>query len=222
MIPPVDLVVPVKPLHLAKSRLRADRAVDGAVVDSASHQRLVLAVARDTIAAASAAPGVRRVVAICSDPAAVAVLQADGVEVIADEPDAGLNAALRHGAALLCARDPAAVTGAMQADLPALRPWELAAAVTAAQRAFANGTTARAFCPDHAGTGTTLLLAAPGVQLDPRFGGGSAHAHATSGALPLDGPWPSLRRDVDTSTDLAAAARLGLGPHTTAELADHV
>jgi 2-phospho-L-lactate/phosphoenolpyruvate guanylyltransferase len=219
VIPPVDLVVPVKPLHLAKSRLRADRAVDG-TVDGAAHRRLVLAVTRDTIAAARAASCIRKVVAICSDPAAVSVLRTDGVEVIADEPDAGLNAALRHGADLLRARDPCAVTGAMQADLPALRPAELAAAVAAALRAFADGLIARAFCPDHAGTGTTLLLAAPGIELDPRFGTGSARAHADSGALLLHGAWPSLRRDVDTSADLAEATHLGLGPHTTAALAD--
>ncbi|MGW4498871.1 hypothetical protein ACWENR_09660, partial [Micromonospora sp. NPDC004336] len=41
---------------------------------------------------------------------------------------------------------------------------------------------------------------------------------AASGALALAGVWPSLRRDVDTADDLAAAARLGLGP-TTAALA---
>lgn len=38
-------------------------------------------------------------------------------------------------------------------------------------------------------------------------------------ALPLRGAWPTLRRDVDTAADLAAAARLGLGPRTAALLA---
>lgn len=213
--PAVDLVVPVKPLHLAKSRLRAARGT----ADPA-HERLVLAVARDTIAAAGAAPGVRRVVAICSDPDAVAVLSADGVEVIADEPSAGLNPALRHGADLLRADDASAVTGAMQADLPALRPAELAAAVDAALAIFAGAAAPRVFCPDRAGTGTTLLLAAPGVALNPRFGPGSARAHAAAGARPLDGPWPSLRCDVDTPADLAEAARLGLGSHTHAVLTE--
>jgi len=212
VIPPVDLVVPVKVLTLAKSRLRAGRA-DGA----AAHRRLVLAVTMDTIAAAAAAPGVRKVLAICSDPVATAVLREHGVPVVADEPDAGLNAALRHGARQLLAADPAAVTGALQADLPALRPAELSAAVAAALAAF--GAAGRAFCPDRAGTGSTLLLAAPGVDLDPRFGAGSARAHAESGAVPLNGPWPSLRCDVDTEADLAQAARLGLGPRTTAALA---
>jgi 2-phospho-L-lactate guanylyltransferase len=69
-----------------------------------------------------------------------------------------------------------------------------------------------------AGTGTTFLLAAPGTDLDPRFGGASAQRHAASGARPLLGDWPSLRRDVDTSDDLRAATELGLGAHTRAVL----
>lgn len=208
MTPTVDLVVPVKPLHLAKSRLR------GLLGGSHGRRRLALAVAMDTIAAAAAAGRVRRVVAICSDPHAVRVLRAEHVEVVADEPDAGLNPALRHGAALLRAADPAATTGALQADLPALRPAELDAALAE----FAITAAGRAFCPDRAGTGTTLLLAAPGIDLDPRFGPGSARVHAASGATRLDGLWPSLRCDVDTAADLAEATRLGLGPHTTAAL----
>jgi 2-phospho-L-lactate/phosphoenolpyruvate guanylyltransferase len=203
----VDLVVPVKPLHLAKSRLRA--SLSG---DDRAHRRLALAVALDTITAASSATGVRRVVAICSDPAAAPALRDAGIEVVPDEPDAGLNPALAYGAALL---DPAAVRGALQADLPALRPADLDAALDALHTLGA----ARAFVPDRHGTGTTLLLAAPGVDLDPHFGTASAAAHTTSGAIPLLGPWPSLRCDVDTEPDLTEATRLGLGPQTTAVLA---
>src|SRR5919204_619987 len=72
-------------------------------------------------------------------------------------------------------------------------------------------TTAHAIVPDASGTGTTLLTAPSGAALNPRFGTGSAAAHAASGAVPLVGPWPSLRRDVDTAADLRAAAALGLG-----------
>jgi 2-phospho-L-lactate/phosphoenolpyruvate guanylyltransferase len=74
----------------------------------------------------------------------------------------------------------------------------------------------RAFVADAAGTGTTLVAAPPGVDLDPRFGDRSAARHAAAGARPLVGDWPTLRRDVDTVDDLAAAAELGLGPYTCA------
>jgi 2-phospho-L-lactate guanylyltransferase len=38
----------------------------------------------------------------------------------------------------------------------------------------------------------------------------------------LVGDWPSLRRDVDTAADLAAAERLGLGPYTAGRLRETV
>ncbi|MGW4112777.1 2-phospho-L-lactate guanylyltransferase [Actinosynnema sp. NPDC004786] len=194
----VDLVVPVKALDRAKSRL-VDARLD--------RPALALAFALDTIAAAL--PAVRGVLAVTSDPAVVAELRALGVESAAG-PE-GLNESLRFGFGVLRSRDPASVVGALQADLPALRTADLAAALAAAR--------GRAFCPDRQGTGTTLLLSAPGGELDPAFGVGSAAAHAASGAMPLLGPWPSLRHDVDTAEDLRLAAELGLGPRTAATAA---
>ncbi|RKT85809.1 2-phospho-L-lactate guanylyltransferase [Saccharopolyspora antimicrobica] len=203
--PAVHLVVPIKPLHLAKSRLLGEGARR-----PEAHAELVMAVALDTVAAARRADGVAGIVVVTSDPALTAEFTAEGVEVLADLPAAGLNAALRHGDAALRAR--VARVGALQADLPALRPDDLGAAIRAAGAD-------RSFCPDHHGTGTTLLLAEPGRPLDPRFGSGSADAHAGSGAKPLVGPWDSLRCDVDTEADLRAATALGLGPRTKAAIA---
>ncbi|MER5394660.1 2-phospho-L-lactate guanylyltransferase, partial [Saccharopolyspora sp. NPDC002686] len=160
------------------------------------------------VAAARRAEGVAGVVVITSDPRLTAEFTAAGVDVIPDSPAAGLNAALRHGDAEL----RVARIGALQADLPALQPDDLAAALRAAGAD-------RSFCTDRHGTGTTLLLAEPGRPLAPRFGPGSADAHAESGAKPLLGPWDSLRCDVDTEADLRAARALGLGPRTAAATA---
>ncbi|KAA5832897.1 2-phospho-L-lactate guanylyltransferase [Saccharopolyspora hirsuta] len=201
----MHLIVPIKPLHLAKSRL-----LSGGARLPAAHAELVAAVALDTVAAARRAAGVADVVVITSDPRLTAEFTAAGVEVLADVPAAGLNPALRHGDTELSPRG--ARIGALQADLPALRPDDLAAALRAAGAD-------RSFCPDRHGTGTTLLLAEPGRPLDPHFGPGSADAHAESGAKPLLGPWDSLRCDVDTEDDLAAARALGLGPRTAAAIA---
>ena len=52
-----------------------------------------------------------------------------------------------------------------------------------------------------------MLAAGPGVDLDPHFGAGSARRHEESGAVPVRAALPSLRRDVDTDADLAAAPR---------------
>jgi 2-phospho-L-lactate guanylyltransferase len=199
----VDLVVPVKTLDRAKTRLVG--AADCGVGEPTAHAALALALALDTISAAVKVA--RNVVAVTSDPAVVAELRALGVESVPG-PD-GLNPALRHAAALLRSRDPQSVVGALQADLPALHPNELGLALDAAAGR-------RAFCPDRQGTGTTLLLSAPGADLAPQFGVGSANAHAASGAIALLGPWLSLRTDVDTTEDLREAATLGLGYRTAA------
>jgi 2-phospho-L-lactate/phosphoenolpyruvate guanylyltransferase len=199
-----DLIVPVKSLPDAKSRLR------GAVRPD-EHTRLVLAVLVDTVTAATETDGVRRVLVVSSDPTVARVLAAAGFECVPEGPSRGLNEALRHGAAILRESDPAGQIGALQADLPALRPNELAAAIKTADGR-------RAFCADRQTTGTTLLLSAPGEPLDPRFGAGSAQAHTASGALALTDSYPSLRCDVDTVEDLAVARDLGLGEKTTALL----
>jgi 2-phospho-L-lactate guanylyltransferase len=208
----VDVLVPVKPLARAKTRLLG--AADGGAGAPEAHARLALALARDTIAAAAGAVTVRRVVAICSDDAVRCALAVDGVETILDEPDAGLNPALRHGEALLRATGQVVAVAALQGDLPALRPGELDSAV---RTGLATG--ARAFCADRSGTGTTLLIAPPQLPLDPRFGSGSAAAHRAAGAHELPGPWPGLRCDVDTVADLAVAREIGLGRFTRAALA---
>jgi 2-phospho-L-lactate guanylyltransferase len=199
-----DLVVPVKTLRDAKSRLR------GAVAP-AEPSLLVLSIVLDTLVAAVQADGVRRVLVVSSDPTVAAVLVEQGFECVLEGPVPGLNAAYRRGAALLREADAHAQIGALQADLPALRANDLAAAIKTADGR-------RSFVADRQGTGTTLLLSAAGGPLDPRFGAGSAHAHATSGASPLTDGWPSLRCDVDTSEDLRTACDLGLGENTSALL----
>ncbi|WP_308444909.1 2-phospho-L-lactate guanylyltransferase [Micromonospora okii] len=199
------VVVPVKRLGAAKTRLRGALA-------AVPHEELALALAADTVAAVRACPAVAAVVVVTDDPRVAAAVRAAGARAVPDAPDAGLNAAFAHGARVATAGGGAWVAG-LTADLPALRPAELAAALDAVAAGPAG---VRRFVADAPGTGTVLLAAPPGVPLEPRFGVGSADAHRASGALPLAGEWPTLRRDVDTADDLAAAARLGLGPRTAA------
>jgi 2-phospho-L-lactate guanylyltransferase len=87
-------------------------------------------------------------------------------------------------------------------------------------RSLVPDANSRSFVPDADGTGTVLLAAAAGIPLDPRFGAGSAAAHAGSGATELTGDWPGLRQDVDTAADLRAVLALGAGAHTYALLRD--
>jgi len=199
------LVVPVKTLDRAKSRLVG--AADSGAGEPAAHRSLVLAMVRDTIAAAAATPNVCRLLVVTSDRAVAAIVAEEGIEFVPDEPAAGLNAALDYGANRLLRDTPGARVGALQADLPALRPDDLASALdeTGGRRAF---------CADRFGTGTTLLVADRGAPLKPRFGPDSAAAHLASGACPILAVVPTLRCDVDVAGDLAAAHVLGLGRHT--------
>ncbi|WP_267244635.1 2-phospho-L-lactate guanylyltransferase [Streptomyces sp. PR69] len=197
-----SLIVPLKPLALAKSRLSG-------AADELLRPRLALAFALDTVAAALASPAVADVAVVTDDPAAAAGLAALGARIVPDSPGAGLNAALVHGARAVRSLRPGAPLAALNADLPALRPGELA-------RVLAHASVfPRAFLTDAAGIGTTLLAAAPGKELRPAFGGPSRRRHLASGAVEivLDGV-DSVRQDVDTEADLAAAFALGVGPRT--------
>lgn len=200
--PQWSLIVPLKPLTQAKSRL-ADAA------DAGLRPHLALAFAQDTVAAALSCPAVRDVVVVTDDPAAAVALAALGARIVPDTPAAGLNAALAHGSAAVRAVRPGAPVAALNADLPALRPAELARVLDAA-----SGFN-RAFLADAAGMGTTLLTAAPGAEFRPAFGGPSRRRHLMSGAVEilLDGV-DSVRQDVDTAQDLRAALALGAGPYT--------
>lgn len=196
-----SLVVPLKPLALAKSRL--------AVRAQGARAALALAFALDTVGAALACPEVADVTVVTDDPVAGASAAALGAAVVPDVPAAGLNAALRYGAECVRRRAAGAAVGALNGDLPALRAAELSEVLAEAGRL-----PGRAFLADAAGPGTTLLTASPGVALSPGFGGASRARHLASGAREIAVPAPSVRQDVDTAADLAAARALGLGPHT--------
>ncbi|WP_059011760.1 2-phospho-L-lactate guanylyltransferase [Streptomyces specialis] len=199
-----SLVVPLKPLALAKSRLAP-------VAGDTLRPSLALAFAEDTVAAVLACAAVRDVVVVTDDPLAGRCLAALGARIVPDAPGRGLNAALTYGADAVRDAAPDAAVAVLNADLPALRPAELARVLAAAEGA------ARAFLADAAGIGTTLLTAAAGKPLGPRFGGPSRERHLASGAVELTlAGVDSVRRDVDTGADLWAALALGVGPRTAA------
>src|SRR5262245_31259962 len=208
------VIVPVKRLRIAKTRLRGG-------LPGIEHDALVLAMALDTAAAALASPVVGRVAVVTSDAAVERAATDAGAEVIVDVPDAGLNPALAYAATVVrpkSATDTLPGVVALAADLPALHTADRTGALRAAELA-AQASMRRFFVADAAGTGTVLLAVTRGGLLEPCFGAGSAAAHRASGAIELTGDWPTLRRDVDTAADLAAAVVLGLGPRTSSAAA---
>ena len=189
------LLMPVKTLTLAKSRLE--------VSHPGQREPLMRAFALDAIAAAARSSAVAQVYVVTDEP---------GFDIgdairLPDEGDGDLNRALHHASLRVRLLDPSLGVAAMCADLPALQTADL-------DTALAAGMTPRWFVADASGAGTTLLAAGPGVDLDPHFGPGSARRHEDSGATPVRAAVPTLRMDVDTGADLALARDLGVGVRT--------
>ena len=213
------VVVPVKVASAGKTRLAG-------AFDARARTALVRAMALDTVDATAAAARVARVLVVTADPVLIeAAGPAFGVveEPVqgAPAPDVGptlgagyelispLNRAIGEGVAAARRLVPRPSIAVVLGDVPALRPADLDAALERAEEV------SRGFVADAGGSGTTLLTGSRGAELSPRFGVGSAAAHATCGHVPLDVPSSStLRRDVDVPDDLEAVAALGLGRRT--------
>lgn len=224
------VVIPVKPLDRAKSRL--------AGLGDDVRRDLALAFVLDVLDAVRGAPDVLGIAVVTSDDRVAARVREDHgtrVRVVPDAEPMELNHALHRGVAALAARNGAGATApadgtaalALCADLPALTAAAVADLLAVAPRTGAG------FVADHTGAGTTAYLAAP-PRFDPRFGAGSRDAHAAQGAIDLTSfARPGLRADVDTPEDLWAlldgsdpidgtdGRPLGLGRATRAVVTRH-
>jgi 2-phospho-L-lactate/phosphoenolpyruvate guanylyltransferase len=201
------VIIPVKPTSVGKSRL------DLPTVDRVT---LARAIALDTIAAASASAAVAQVYVVTDDAALIALaFDIPGLRFVPEDEGGGrlrgIDAAVAAGAEAAGEGMPRA---ALLGDLPALRPGDLAAALTAA------AAHERAVVADAEGTGTTLVTAGSGSPLLTAFGAGSYARHLALGCVGLELEGAStVRHDVDTAEQLALAGGLGLGPRTSALLA---
>jgi 2-phospho-L-lactate guanylyltransferase len=200
-----SVVVPVKELRLAKSRLNG--------LSAERRAQLALAMAADTVTAAIAAERVADVLVVTADKRVEPALKGLGAQLVDDEPDAGLNPALTHAARIAAARRPDHGLAALAADLPSLTPAALDAALAAASQHPVS------FVADTTGQGTTMLCVLPRAPFRPQFGAGSARRHLAAGAIALDvATLDGLRRDVDVPADLRHARKLGVGRRTASLL----
>ena len=200
-------VMPVKGAPTAKSRL-----------DHEHRAQLAEAFALDTVTALLAASVIRAVFVVTADARIAAHLTALGVQIVPEPTDAGghdpLNAAISAGVDAARAVHPGSNVAVFTGDLPALTASDVDAALTLAAPHPLS------MVPDAEGTGTAVLLALAGKPFTPRFGAASRAAHEAAGHHPLDLPASSsIRRDVDTVSDLADALHLGVGPRTSALIA---
>ena len=200
-------LVPVKPPARGKSRLVG--------LDDDSRRALASAFALDTVTACLATPDVGQVLVVTDDAGFAGSLRALGAACIPDGDSGDLNATLCQAAAEAERRWPTLRPVALCADLPALRPHDLAAGLEALGVASRS---AAAFVPDAAGVGTTAYAAAYD-DFAPRYGGASRRAHLDAGCTEVAHAPATLRRDVDDLVDLQAATSLGLGPRSAAVVA---
>ena len=195
------VLVPVKPTAVAKSRLLP--------LGDPFRTALAVSFVVDTVTAVLATPQVSCVLVVSDDHELARGLSALGAEVVPDGAGDDLNASLLQAAAELRRRHGDLRIAALCADLPALRSEQLSRALLAA------ADDQMSFVADTERVGTTACMA-PDVDLfRPRFGPASRQRHLEAGAIEIDLPdIETLRRDVDTPADLAAARDLGVGART--------
>jgi 2-phospho-L-lactate guanylyltransferase len=187
-------ILPVKRFAAAKQRLAPGMG--------ATHRaELAAAMLEDVLEAIGAARSIERVIVVSSEPRAVELATASGVEVLADPDQGGHSGAALAGIAR--ARELAAeCVVLLPIDCPLLATRELERLLTGMPERYV------AIVPDRHGTGTNALALAPPDVIEPSFGEGSCARHvaaAREAGMPFGvEELPSLALDLDTPADIVA------------------
>ena len=196
------VIVPVKPWRLAKSRLQLDPSV---------REALARAFVLDVIEAPNESDALETVIVVSAEENLRQEARRLGFELLADRPLRSLdplNGAVSMGRHWAAQRRHAAPVAALVSDLPTLT----GEAVTSTLATALQHPTA--FVPDPNGTGTTMVASTVAGSLVTAFGSASASHHGRLGLACLSGADVRIRRDVDETRDVEAAAVLGLRRHT--------
>jgi 2-phospho-L-lactate guanylyltransferase len=192
----VIAIIPIGMLDTAKSRL-------GAVLDAEERLDLTIQLARTTIAAVVATPGIAETIVVTPDDAARELAEELGARPLRQRKG-GLNRGIDAGRSEAMAAGATAVL-ILPIDLPAVSSQAIGEVLAALDR---HRRPLVAIVPDRHGRGTNALLLSPPDAIDTCFGGDSRAAHVAAaeaaGAhlVELGGP---LGLDVDTPEDLLLA-----------------
>lgn len=192
----VVAIIPIGMLDGAKSRL-------GAVLDAEERLVLTLHLARKTIAAAVATPGIAETIVVSPDDAARRLAAELGARPVRQRKG-GLNRGIDDGRSDALAAGATAVL-ILPIDLPGVSSAAIGEVLLTLDRPRRPLV---AIVPDRHGRGTNALLLAPPDAIDTCFGGNSRAAHLAAAAaaeadvVELGGP---LTLDVDTPDDLLLA-----------------
>ena len=194
------VIVPQHALSAAKSRLCR-------VLSARERADLSLALLRHVCTVLRAIADVEAIVVMTPDPEVRAQAARWGVPTRPD-PRPEFNRALSEAIAETAGRAHAVVVVA--ADLPLLRPADVAALLAAGARGRL------VLAPSKEGTGTNAVVVPPGLRFHAAYGPGSLAAHRRAaralGAEALEVRRPGLAFDLDTESDLLALAGYGVAP----------
>lgn len=195
-------LVPIKPLAEAKTRLAE-------ALDATRRQELVLAMARDVLAALVESDACSRVVIVSAMPEINRLIAVSGVSALDPSPIRGLNQELAYSADWAYGHGARHVLIA-HADLPAIAPRAVQAFIDPLPEA---GTLRLAASKE--GTGTNMLLSSVPLPVPLQFGKDSlskfeAAARSRGVALEIRRD-PLLAADIDELADLRELVRAGIG-----------
>lgn len=186
-------IVPVKPLHRGKSRLAG-------VLNEGERYSLNIALLIRTLEVLKRVEGISQTAVVSRDPAALAIAADSGVEIVNEEGESGLNAALMHATSVIldCAPDGIVI---LPADLPLIQPADIETFIYTR-----NNPPVVVVAPDRHESGTNALMVRPAGLIEYSFGVGSFKQHCRStheaGAHLEICRIPSLALDLDLPEDL--------------------
>lgn len=208
-------IVPLKALESAKQRLAS-------LLTPAERRNLMLAMARDVLAALCQSSVLTGVLIVSRTPEADALARAFSTERFAESPDADLPGALTQASAYLQEHFDARGVMVMPADVPLITPLEIDQVLS--EHGPGSGVEpggpsgAVTVIPDSEHLGTNCLILSPPGVIDFIFDGRSFKPHVDAafavGLTPRILPTRGFELDIDTADDLKVLLASGRATQT--------
>ena len=203
-------IVPLKALESAKRRLAG-------MLSGAERRDLMLAMARDVLAALCQSRRLAGILIVSRTPEADALAQTFSTERFAESPDADLPLALTQASAYLTAHFGARGVMVIPADVPLISPEEVDE-ILAGHATMEGPEGAVTVVPDGENLGTNCLVLSPPDVIGFVFDGKSFRPHVDAafarGLTPRIVPSRGFALDIDTVDDLRHLLAVGRSSQT--------
>lgn len=205
-MPEIWAIIPVKPLHIGKTRLAHILSVN-------ERAELIQRCFTHMLSVLNQVPIVRGSWVISSDRAVLALAQAQGAQILAEDEPHGLNQAVQVGTitAVQAGADGVLI---LPADLPFIQTSDIETMMSSLISTHGNGRSQLVICPDEKQKGTNALLLAPATPFTFHYGPDSFSQHLTVAQQQQRAytiiNTPGLQFDLDTETDWLKYQQLAL------------